>query len=285
MESKNIHRLSEMSWVEVAELDKERTVVFVPLSPIEAHGPHLPLGTDIFAAEDIAVKAAQYLCADNALQIHSVLTPAISLGCSGITADFPGTISLRGSTLYHLVIDICTALAASGFRYIVIANHHLDPVHLKAILEAVEHVAGRCDIRIIETAGLIAYSGMESEEIRQGQALGLTMGTEVHADVRETAYIKYRYPELIKDDPDELPAVLIDVKDGLRKGCRTFKEMGAVQGYIGSPAMATAAYGKLHFEEQARITADMALRLLSGEPLPEMNPRMKHFLETRIKLD
>lgn len=280
----NVHRLLELSWVEVEKLNKGSTVIFVPLSPIEAHGPHLPLGTDIFAAQDIAEKAGEYLCKrDNRLQ--AVLAPAISIGCSDITADFPGTISLKGSTLYHLVTDFCGALAASGFKYIVITNHHLDPVHLKAILAAIEDVASRFDVRIIETASLICYSGRESEEIRQGRALGLEMQTEVHADVRETAFIKYRYPDLIKQDPDELPAVLINVKEGFRKGCKTFKEMGAVQGYIGSPAMASASFGRLYLEEHAKMTADMAWRLLHGEPLPEMDPRMDHFLRTRIKLE
>lgn len=274
-----------MSWVEVAELDKAGTIVFLPLSPIEEHGPHLPLGTDIFAARDIAEKAAQYICDAGNPRLHVVLAPAVPLGCSAITADFPGTLSLKGSTLYHLVVDFCTALAASGFKYIVIANHHLDPVHLKAILAAIANVSAQYDVRIIETAGRIYYSGVETEEIRQGQAMGLQMQTEVHADVRETAYIAYRYPHLIKHKIDEMPAVLIDVKEGFKKGWKTFKEMGAVQGYIGSPAMASASYGQLHLEEHARMTADMALRLISGEPLPEMDPRMKEFLKTRIRLD
>ncbi len=280
-----LHTLLEMSWVELAELDKSSTIIFVPLSPIEEHGPHLPLGTDIFAARDIAERAARYICEEGDPRLHVVLAPAIPLGCSAITADFPGTLSLKGSTLYHLVEDFCTALAESGFQYIVIANHHLDPVHLKAILTAIESVSAQYDVRIIETAGRIYYSGMETEEIRQGQAMGLRMQTEVHADVRETAYIKYRYPHLIKHNTDELPEVLIDVKDGFKNGWKTFKEMGAVQGYIGSPAMASPSYGQLHLEEHARMMADMALRLVNGEPLPEMDPRMKEFLKTRISLE
>lgn len=90
--SSRIHYLSDLSWVEVEALNKDQTCVLVPLSPIEEHGPHLPLGTDIFGARDIAELAARNCCADNP-EVQLVLTPFIPLGCAGITADFPSTIS------------------------------------------------------------------------------------------------------------------------------------------------------------------------------------------------
>lgn len=276
-------RLLEMTWVEVGELNPDQTLIFVPISPIEEHGPHLPLGTDIFGAADIAEKAARMIGEEDP-QLQAVLAPPIPLGCSDITADFPGTLSLKGTTLCALVEDFCSALVKSGFKNIIITNHHLDPVHLKAILTAIEGVASRHDVRIIENIGRIVYSGMEREEIRQGRAMGLNMHTEIHADVRETSFIMHGYPHLIKTDPENLPPVPIDVREGMKKGCKTFKEMGADQGYIGTPALASASYGQLHLEEIARLTADLAMKLINGDELPEIDPHMKKFLETRIRL-
>lgn len=276
-------RLLEMTWVEVGELDQDHTVIFVPLSPVEEHGPHLPLGTDIYAAQDIAERAARLVCEENR-ELTTVIAPPIPLGCSDITADFPGTLSLRGATLYHLVCDFCTALAKSGFKNIVIANHHLDPVHLKAILKAIEEVSSLYAVQIVENIGRIVYSGMQTEATRRGRAMGLDMQTEVHADVRETAFIMHRYPHLVKTDPGGLAPTLIDVREGLKRGCTTFKEMGASQGYIGTPGMADSGYGRLHLEENARLTADLAVKLVNGTELPEIDPRMKKFLETRVSL-
>lgn len=281
--STNLHKLLELSWVEIEALDKNQSIVLLPLSPIEEHGPHLPLGTDILAAQDIAETAAGYLCKDNPL-LQVVLSPTIPLGCSDVTADFPGTISLRGKTLYHLLVDFCSGLAKSGFKYIIIVNHHLDSVHLKAIMAAIETVTKEFQVKIIETAGRILYSGMTLDEITNGEELGLSMKTEVHADVRETSYIKYRYPHLLKQTPEQLSPVLINVREGIRNGLKTFKTMGAEQGYIGSPALASENLGRIHLEEQAQIIAEMVIKLMTGQTLPEINPHIIKYLKTMVSL-
>ncbi|HZU18228.1 MAG TPA: creatininase family protein, partial [Candidatus Dormibacteraeota bacterium] len=42
--------LEEATWTQVAGLDPTRTVVFLLSGPVEQHGPHLPLGSDLFQA-------------------------------------------------------------------------------------------------------------------------------------------------------------------------------------------------------------------------------------------
>lgn len=278
------HRFEELTWPEVSALDKDRTIIFLPLSPIEEHGPHLPLGTDFFAARDIAAAACELVLEEDP-GLEVVLMPVIPLGCCGITADFPGTVSLRGSTMAGVVADVCSSLAKYGFRYIVVSNHHLDPVHVKAVLTGIEEVESRDDVRIIETLGRIVYSGMETEETGLIQDMGLDPRKEVHADVKETAFVSVHYSSLIKGNVKDTPPVKIDVEKGIRDGFKTFKAMGAEQGFLGSPSRATVELGRLHLEEGARLTADLAMRLIRGEKLPEINDRMKYVLEKHIKLD
>ena len=110
-----------MSWVEVENLNKDRVVIFVPIGPVEEHGPHLPLGTDFFAARDIAELAAHYVTQQDDT-VQTVVAPVIPVGCCQIAADFPGTISVRGITLVRLVVDICTSLVRHGFRFMVIVT-------------------------------------------------------------------------------------------------------------------------------------------------------------------
>jgi creatinine amidohydrolase len=281
----NVHRLEEMTWMELDDLDRDKTVVWIPISPIEAHGPHLPLGTDWFGARDMAKKAATMLVeADN--HLHAILAPAIPLGGCRITADFPGTISVRGSTLVRVVTDVCRSLADHGFRYMVIANHHLDPVHMKAILQAIDDVSQRNpDVRIIEVLSRVVYAGAETEAKRQGREMGLDMDREVHADVRETAYIRYRYPDLFKPQRASLPPVLIDVEAGIRKGMKTFKQMGAKMGYLGTPEAATEELGRLHLEENARLAAELAVKLVRDEELPHLPTKLKTFFDKHVQLD
>ena len=50
-----------MSWPEFGRLPPDRSVALLPLGALEAHGPHLPLGTDIVIAEAMARAGAERL--------------------------------------------------------------------------------------------------------------------------------------------------------------------------------------------------------------------------------
>jgi creatinine amidohydrolase len=279
-----IHHLTEMTWVEVDALDKAKSMVLLPISPIEEHGPHLPLGTDLFAATDMASEAARLVDASGQ-GYEMVLAPPIPLGCSATTADFPGTISLRGSTIYQVVTDVLTSLTDAGFAYIAITNHHLDPVHMKAILKAVDEVAVRSKALIFESASRIHYSGTHSDEYEQGMKMGVDMEKEVHAEIRETSFVLHRYPQLVKTAYQRLSPVHVDIKAEMKKGRRTFRQMGADQGYIGSPHLATESMGKLHLEEGARRIADLIVAAMRNESLPAIRPEVRHFLDNHVQLD
>ena len=45
----SVHRLEEVSTPALDALDRARTVVLLTVSPLETHGPHLPVGVDAFA--------------------------------------------------------------------------------------------------------------------------------------------------------------------------------------------------------------------------------------------
>jgi len=279
-----IHKLDEMTWMELDQLDRERTLILIPISPLEEHGPHLPIGTDVIAAADIAEQAAMQL-AQKASEHAIVLCPATPLGCANITADFPGTISLRGTTLKNVVVDICLAWVGQGFKYLLFCNHHLDPIHMKAILWAIEEVKAEHTVHIAETMSRSVYAGLENEVATHGRAMGLDMRFEIHADAKEAAYIRYRRPVLFKPDAAPLEPVRIDVRKGMQAGHTTFKQMGAEMGYIGSPAKSDPDFGRLHIEACTRQAVELALKLIRGESLPPIDPKMWAFLDKFVNLD
>ena len=43
--------LSLLTWKEIKEIDKSKSIVFVVLAPIEEHGWHLPLATDLIEGD------------------------------------------------------------------------------------------------------------------------------------------------------------------------------------------------------------------------------------------
>ena len=115
--------------------------------------------------------------------------------------------------------------------------------------------------------------------------MGMDMITEAHADIKETSFIKNKYPELLKKSYKDLPPCLIDLEKQYRKGVRKFKKMGAEKGYLGSPAKATTEFGKIHLEEGAEVLVDSALKLYRGEKLPEMSKRIRNIIKFLVRLD
>ena len=59
--------LDHMTWEDVDKLDRDKTIFFLPFSPIEEHGPHLPLGTDFYGARDAAELAIQMVRINKAI--------------------------------------------------------------------------------------------------------------------------------------------------------------------------------------------------------------------------
>ena len=54
-------RLERLTYKEAEGFAGKGAVVVLPISPIEAHGPHLPLGVDFLCATTIAEQSADKL--------------------------------------------------------------------------------------------------------------------------------------------------------------------------------------------------------------------------------
>jgi len=106
---------------------------------VEQHGGHLPLGTDAFAAQSIAERAAARLD-----------TVAASLGPVGIAhyhLAWPGTLSLSPATLIAVFTDVCGGLAAAGARRILSVNWHEG--NSATLRLAADEAQGRHGIRVV----------------------------------------------------------------------------------------------------------------------------------------
>ncbi len=111
-------RIDQMTWKDVKQCIARgyKTVVF-GIGSTEQHGPSLPLRTDRKVADFMANLVAREL--DGVLQ-----APTIGVGFSAYHLNFPGTISLRESTLRAIIADYVDSLADHGFEKIVITNSH-----------------------------------------------------------------------------------------------------------------------------------------------------------------
>src|SRR5947199_7898298 len=92
---------------EVRDLDRAKAVAILPVGAVEAHGPHLPLATDVIIAETMARAAAARLATHG---YDAVLLPPLAYTAAEFAAGFPGTVSLRPGTVTALLLDLARSL-------------------------------------------------------------------------------------------------------------------------------------------------------------------------------
>ena len=147
-------RLEELSAPAVDALDRSRTLAVVGASPLEQHGPHLPVGVDYLVAGYLAETVAHRVVARRP-EWTVVLTPTLPLG--SFTFDGAGTIGVRQRVVRDAVADYGRALARAGFRYILVSNGHAGPGHLVALEEAAALVSRRHGVAMASFTGHMAW--------------------------------------------------------------------------------------------------------------------------------
>ncbi|HDJ89791.1 MAG TPA: creatininase family protein, partial [Thermoprotei archaeon] len=106
----------ELTSKDIEELDKDKTVVILPIGSIEVHGPHLPLGTDTITIYYVVLKATEI---EDALVL-----PPLYYAYVPENRNFKGTISLKSDTFLKLLEDILDEVARQGFKKFLIVNGH-----------------------------------------------------------------------------------------------------------------------------------------------------------------
>src|SRR5262245_28243724 len=124
--------LAKLSFIDVQALlgRPGGCAAILPVGSTEAHGPHLPLDTDVTIALGMARRAADRLAAAGRA---CVVLPPVAYSVTDFAAPFAGTLSLRADTAVAHLRDVLAGALATGFRPIGVANAHLEPAHIETI--------------------------------------------------------------------------------------------------------------------------------------------------------
>jgi len=264
----SIHRLEELSTAALDRLDRDRTVVLLTVSPLEEHGPHLPVGVDAFTARHFATGVADRLVAARP-GWSAVLAPTLHLGC--FTFEAAGTVTVRQRVLRDVVIDHGESLARSGFRYIFISNGHAGPGHLAALDEAAAAVSRRHGITMASLSSHLVWRflrGGYAGKIEAVLGRPLTEGErqafaqDAHGGWWETSMMLMLRPELVDGSYRDLPAVTYRWPERL---VPNYPLRGGGQGYVGHPALADPDFAKATCEILMEEVMALVHGLLDGK--------------------
>ena len=189
------HRAEELTYADVRRFDRARTIAFQPVSALEVHGPHLPLGMDWFMARWMAEETARRF-AERHPEWTVVALPALSIGADEL--PLRGSMSVAARTLYRTVIAHGRALAKAGYGFVVVTNGHGGPRHAAALEAACRWVSRRHRIGMFTPSiavlhRIITGGRFELTEQLLGRALtererhGLVIGE--HAGAWETSFM------------------------------------------------------------------------------------------------
>ena len=249
-----VHRLEELSTPGLDALDRDRTVVILSVSPLETHGPHLPLGVDAFTARYFSEAIAERVVASRPGWVV-VLAPTLHVG--SFTFDTIGTVRVRQRVVRDLVVDYGRALARAGFRHILVSNGHGGPGHLVALEEAAAIVSRRHRVTMASFTGHLAWEFLRGRLLPQieaglGRPLSPTereaFSEDAHGGWWETSLMLALRPDLVDDGYRTLPAARYTLRERL---VPNYPLRHGGPGYVGHPAMADPTF--------ARATTDALL--------------------------
>jgi len=100
----------------IKAVEKSSATVILPIGVFEKHGPHMPLGTDLYTAREVALRAAE--------KEYTVVFPWYYFSQINEARHQPGTIAYSPELIWKVLQETLDELSRNGFKKIIIFNGH-----------------------------------------------------------------------------------------------------------------------------------------------------------------
>ncbi|OFW58510.1 MAG: hypothetical protein A2Y75_02880 [Candidatus Solincola sediminis] len=283
-------KLAELTDPEIESLDRMSTIFAMALSPLEVHGPHLPLGTDVMVSEELLNRAISKM-SEQRQDISFVLFPPYFLGSDTI----PRSVDVDSRALNYFLKASADFLADRGFHYLLVIDNHGGPRHQLAIAKAVRSLYFNKQFHIIAPF-LRFYRRMVEDDPDLLSQLQVKPGAcgdtdDIHAGLNETSLMLALDETKVRTAWDGLARVTINRRrwPGLLLGflAKIFNLIGArelasdirhvgimlcwvteedASTYIGEPRAACKSSGDRMLDAHADEAVEEMLAALAGKP-------------------
>jgi creatinine amidohydrolase len=229
--------LQLQTWSEVESYLRRSRGIIVPIGSTEQHGPNGLIGTDAICAEMVAQGVGE--AAD------ALVAPTIAVGMAQHHLGFPGSMTLRPSTLIAVIRDMAESLMRHGFDRFYFINGHGG--NIATVTAAFSEIHAARSLSPSSNVPPVKFKLKNWWQSRQVGALAKELYGDAegsHATPSEVALAQFARPQAIKNarlDPQVAPkGEFADAEDYRRK----FPD-----GRIGSnPGLATPEAGKRLYE-------------------------------------
>lgn len=225
------------TWQEVEQYLANSQSIIIPIGSTEQHGPTGLIGTDAICAEIIAKGVGE--------ATQAMVAPTINVGMALHHTAFPGTISLRPTTLIIYIQDYLTSLAKAGFcNFFFINGHGGNIATLKAAFSQTYEYLASLNLPHADRVKCTVANWFMCREVYQlaKKLYGDQEGS--HATPSEVAVTQFVYPDMIKK-----AFLSVEVAKGHSiYGAANFRA-SYPDGRMGSnPDLATPEHGKQLYE-------------------------------------
>lgn len=240
------------TWQEVEDYLTRSQALILPIGSTEQHGPTGLIGTDAICAEAIAKGVGE--------ATGAIVAPTINVGMALHHTAFPGSISLRPSTLILVIRDYLISLTRAGFtKFFFINGHGGNMATLKAAFSETYEVLTDLNLPNSDRVQCRLANWFMCGSVYQlaKELYGNQEGS--HATPSEVALTQYVYPNAIKQ-----AALSAEVASGHPiYGAIDFRR-SYPDGRMGSnPALATPEHGRQLYEAAVKELSNSYLEFAS----------------------
>ena len=207
-----IHDWGSLRGPDFQAMDREKTVILVTCSPMEVHGPHLPVVTDILEAQQLMLQSVRVLHKQHP-EIQYIQLPPMFL--ANDVVPHSGSIKFRSSTIIRVFEDLGRSLAAQGFKDVWISSFHGGPRHFVALETGCARANRKYGSRMISMfsllLNLLTGGATDLSEILAGVS-GLDQSAlkgDTHGGAVETSMMLKLMGERVDPDYTTLPQITV----------------------------------------------------------------------------
>lgn len=253
-----IRNYRDLTRLEMEQVNKDETIVLIPLGALEQHGNQAPLGTDDIIAEAMTDYIRRELEGEPSSEdsdFPMLVFPVIPVGLSTEHRNFCGSITLKPDTYYHMLYDISTSLVHHGFKKLAFLVCHGGNAPIVQVLS--RELRSEFGISpFILSSGAFSHPDVTAT-ISEGNIW------DFHGGEMETSMVMAVDPSLVKLDTSEagIPTAFKD-----NQALRPYGNVsigwvsedwktpdGKPIGIGGDPSGATAEKGRIILETSAKV--------------------------------